>query len=641
MNQLLLLITLTLLIAPTSQAQTRLEDFIANDTYKQVEISTDGQYLAYTQTRDQQDVLLTVRTEDLKLVHVTRLPNKMSVGFFKFISDDRLVFNTVQKIGSLAVPNDAGDWHAVNANGSEPRQIFAHRYTANRIEFQDTLPDQPNQLLMVEHYPPSNKGKGSDLIRIDTMTGDMQTILQGPEAACHFILDDKHLVRYAQCTRTEVPSVDPDHRFHIYTVAHRLTTDNQWQLLWDSSPKSKITIIGITPSGKTQVTLDDFTGPAAAGELNNEHTVFQRQYAHPEVEPWRFIYSPNQKSVISILLDPGQPEAFDLPSSEKDNKTLNSLRAAFPGQIVQPLGSTRDQRQLLFSVSSDRNPSQVYLHDTQTETNRLLLTKKPNLNPDQMATTSPIKVTASDGTIIHGYLTKAQSNNPIAPVVVLVHGGPIAVRDHWQFETERQLLASNGFTVLQVNYRGSAGYGKAFADKANGNWSDTLIDDINESTQWLIDQGLADPKRICIVGASFGAYAAMMAVIKRPTLYRCVAGQAGPYSTAITLSHSDISQSEFGVRYLQQAIGNTPSQQDKASAVLQARHIKIPVYLAAGEDDPRCPIEHTYEMTKQLTAAGNPPQTLIIPDEKHGFQSEPARALYYTQLLAFLKANLD
>lgn len=252
----------------------------------------------------------------------------------------------------------------------------------------------------------------------------------------------------------------------------------------------------------------------------------------------------------------------------------------------------------------------------------------------------PIDLLARDGLRLHGYVSQANGSagKPL-PMVVMPHGGPFGIRDRWGFNEQVQMLANAGYVVLQVNFRGSGGYGMKFAEAGAQQWGGTMQDDVTDATRWAIAQGIADPKRICVYGGSYGAYAALMGVAKEPGLYRCAIGYVGVYDLPTMHSHGDIQQRGSGETYLREWIGE-PAALGAVSPNRIADRIKVPVFLAAGGEDERTPIEHTKMMEQALRRAGVPVETLYYPNEGHGFYVEANRKEYYTRLLAFLSRHL-
>ncbi len=268
-----------------------------------------------------------------------------------------------------------------------------------------------------------------------------------------------------------------------------------------------------------------------------------------------------------------------------------------------------------------------------------LLSRRDWFDPEAMAPVRSFSFKARDGMTLYGYLTIPRNAGKNLPMVVLPHGGPFFVADQWQFDTEPQMLAAAGYAVLQVNYRGSSGHGLAYERAGKREWGGKMQDDVTDATHWAIDQGIADAQRICIYGASYGGYAALMGVAKEPALYKCAAGYVGVYDLPMMFGKGDIPQAYSGKAYLHDWIGN-PSELGKLSPARLASQIKVPVFLAAGGQDERAPIAQSEGMEKALRAAGVPVETLYFRTEGHGFYEQAHQQEFYNKLLAFLDRNI-
>ncbi len=346
--------------------------------------------------------------------------------------------------------------------------------------------------------------------------------------------------------------------------------------------------------------------------------------------------------VIAVTTEAGAPRVTLTDEDHPDTELYASLASAFPGQFVNFSSSTRDGKKIIVSVRSDQNPGELYLYDRDTGKARFLLKSRPWIDSKQLGTMKPVAFTARDGRTIHGYLTIPKgSDGKNLPLIVNVHGGPMGPRDNWGYGTESQLFASRGYATLQINYRGSGGFGKEFQDLAYGQWAKGIMDDIIDGTNHVIRQGWADKDRVCIYGGSFGGYASLMAPVRAPDMFKCAFGYVGLYDAQIQLTKSDTAQSESGKRYLKRAFGVTRAEQDAMSPINFVDRIKLPVYLAAGARDARCPPEHTEAMAKALEAAGNKPEGVIIQDgEEHGFYKEENNLRLYTEMLDFFGRHI-
>ncbi len=242
---------------------------------------------------------------------------------------------------------------------------------------------------------------------------------------------------------------------------------------------------------------------------------------------------------------------------------------------------------------------------------------------------------------IHGYVTVPRGLAPgsAPPLVVLPHGGPHGVRDRWRFDPEVQMLASEGFAVLQVNFRGSGGYGEAYEEAGYRHWGDRVVQDVVEATRFAIRKGFGDPKRICIYGGSFGAYAALQGAILAPDIFRCAVGYAGIYDLTL-LTDSDFAiSSRLGRAYIRKVVGEDDAALRAASPALNAEKIKARVLIVHGKKDPRAPFEHAQHLRAALEKSGNPPEWLVEKIEGHGFYDDEAREHMYTRVVRFLHEN--
>jgi dipeptidyl aminopeptidase/acylaminoacyl peptidase len=246
----------------------------------------------------------------------------------------------------------------------------------------------------------------------------------------------------------------------------------------------------------------------------------------------------------------------------------------------------------------------------------------------------PVSFKSFDGREINGYLTKSNQASANKPMVVLVHGGPHGVRDYWGYDPEVQMLAAAGYNVLQVNYRGSKGYGSEFERAGYLQWGDGIQRDIIAGTEWAIKEGHAKSNNVCIMGASFGGYSALMAPMVSPDTYKCAIGVAGVYDLTIMKDIGDVTEKTFGDAYLDKVLGRDQAQLKAYSPVYQASKLKANVLLMHGSLDERAPIEHAEKLKAALNAANKPFEWVKIDDEAN-------RELYFNRVLAFLGQNLQ
>lgn len=296
------------------------------------------------------------------------------------------------------------------------------------------------------------------------------------------------------------------------------------------------------------------------------------------------------------------------------SKLHRALSQKFPGSYVSFINFSEDGSELLFGVSSDRTPGSYFLIDTRTFKAQKLFDVAPWIDPSQMAERRPMTFKASDGTVLEAILTLPRgAGESDLPMVLLPHGGPIGVQDDWFYDDDAQFLASRGYLVLQVNYRGSSGRGEDFQEAAYLKWGTRVQQDLIDGVKWAIGQHYADAKRICVYGGSFGGYSAMMTTIRAPGLFKCAIGYAGIYDLAMMYKKGDIRESKSGRSYLHMVIGKNDADLDTNSPDKLADKIDVPVLLIHGENDQRAPFAQAKAMRAALDAAHKPYEWMSKP----------------------------
>ena len=626
------------------------QDFVKHPTYSSARISPDGQYLAMTVDRDDQDVLTVLRTSDLSVVKINQLPDGRSVGAFYWTSPDRLMFNAVRKIGSFEQPMGTGEWFAVNADGTQPRPLvfYGTRDATQRskqvdyderLNLLDTLRDDDTNVVMTLTSPRSKEGAGTEVVLMDTFTGRRTPMARAPKENCSIALDAGKKPRFAVCSSSRNEVGEYEERSELY----RREDNGSWVLVNASKSDGKhLRVVRTTSDGTVYASQDDGKSPAAIGTIDTATGSFTSLHQDPVADISDLVWSADDRHLIAAVTEAGAPKVTLINEDHPDAEIYASLASAFPGQYVDFSSATRDGSKIVVSVSSDSNPGELYLYDRDTGKARFLMQGRAWLDPKKMAEVKPFTFKSSDGQQVHGYLTLPHgTDRRNLPLIVNPHGGPIGPRDNWGFDPITQLFASRGYAVLQVNFRGSDGYGKAFRDAGHMQWAKGIQNDILEATHWVIDQGYVDKDRICIFGGSFGGYSSLMAPIREPGLFKCAVGYVGVYDLEMLHTKGDIPQRESGRRYLRRTIGTDKDTLRAGSPTALADKVGIPVLLVAGARDQRAVPEQTEAMRDALAKAGNPPvETIIQSGEMHGFYKEDNNQMLYTKILDFFGKHI-
>ena len=357
-------------------------------------------------------------------------------------------------------------------------------------------------------------------------------------------------------------------------------------------------------------------------------------FEHPEVDVDSVLYNPVTGKVSAAQYQDDRSRLYWLDPTMKDLQVR--LDAAIPRAVNLPIGFSVDGQRTLVSSSSADDPGRYFLLDGTTNQMHPVAESYPDIDPEQLASVKAIRYQARDGLVLRGYLTLPrgrQAQN--LPLIVLPHGGPF-YRDEWGYDATVQLLANRGYAVLQPEFRGSTGFGKDFVAKGYGEIGKKMQDDLDDGVDWLVKSGQVDPKRVCIVGMSYGGYAALWGAIRNPERYRCAASWAGP-SDMPAMMHYDTNQFS-APRYFRvwRKRFPTDAELDAVSPVNFADRMKVPVLIGQGEKDETVPPKQSHKMVDALTKAGANVTSVFYKDSGHNFENSKDLADWFEHLEAFL-----
>jgi len=632
--------------AGAAQAQVKLDDFLRSNAFQNLKISPDGQYFAATVPLEDRTALAIMRRSDNKMTASFAMGKNTHVGDFYWVSDNRVLLDINQKFGTVDQPYSTGELYAINADSGRSEIMVGYRVDAGGLgshiaakkgyeqafaELADLLPKDGKNVL-VSITPFSRELVVSTADKMDINTGRRITVARSPVARTTFGADNQGEVRFAS-------GAGNDNANKLY---YRDGQGAEWKLINDEGLSHHAeSAIGFSADDKiAYLQVENPQGPDSIVAWDIAADTRKVVLRDTVADPGRIIYRLGTHVPVGALVQSDRARTVFFDEAGPDAHQYRSLEAAFGGEAVLITSGTRDGREVLLQVWSDTDPGQFFLFDTQARRAAHVLTTRDWVDPKAAAQVTGVTLKARDGLPLHGFLTRPRgSEGKALPMVVLPHGGPFGVHDNWGYDTQTQLLAAAGYAVLQVNFRGSSNYGRAFHQAGAQQWGGTMQDDLTDATRWAIAQGYADAKRICLYGASYGGYAALMGVAKEQGLYQCAAGYVGVYDLPMMFSRGDIRDTRYGKTFLYEWLGE-PAKLAATSPVNLADRIKVPVFLAAGGEDERAPIEHSKKMAAALQKAGVQVQTLYVDTEAHGFYTLEHRRQFYSQLLAFLSKSI-
>ena len=642
-----------LLFAPGSGSaeSSSVEDFIRYATYDDIYLSPKGSHLAVTHRRDNTEMLSVFRLPSFELVSSTRYASGLGISQILWASEERMLIQPARRHptrDNFKIPT--GELAAMDVDGKNRDVLWGYNAGRDRMSLAsqrggsvtwarviDLMPEDPNRVLIQNGgYGLSGMKEGirNEAFILDVRTGDARSIARSPIREAYFVPDENHQVNLLAGQNAagdfEVYMREPGKPFELL----RTTKLNNGDIRpWAHAQKPGYYYF-----------LDSASHPVRGlVEWNPASDELHEVFRHPEVDIADIFVAPSTRIWAIKYFD--HFPYYHYPDPEHPLVDLHkALKAMFPGDDVSIIDATDDLKLALAHASGPKNPGAYFLLDVKKRALVEELEVRPWLRDTTLATVEPIEVTVRDGLSVRSYLTLPQGqvagDGERLPMIVLVHGGPHGPYDTWGFDTEAQLFASRGYAVLQVNYRGSGGRGVEFMAAGYGKWGAEMQDDITDTVRYTIAEGIADPERICIYGASYGGYAAMAGAYRDPDLYQCAVGYVGVYDLPMMFKKGDIPDREAGINFLKEALGTDSDDLRARSPSHNADKIKAATMLIHGKLDERAPYAHAVAMRKALTAAGNPPEWLIENREGHGFRDHDNRVAMYTKLLDFFDEHI-
>jgi dipeptidyl aminopeptidase/acylaminoacyl peptidase len=640
--------------APASSTKSVLktEDFFRHPEFRGVVLSPDGLSLAATTSLRGRMALVSMELKTRKAIILTNFADNDVVEFY-WVNNTRLVFS----LGNINEPSGSdrrqgGGLFAIDRDGTDSRVLSPTVKEAiargNAVyRFMAYVGRTPE--LSDEIYAMSNDRVASapDVYRVNTRNG-RKTLLsfRNPGEVQGWVPDMKGNIRAAISGNDQNKT----------TTWWRPDADADWQKMGEFALFEKNTL----PLG---IGYDD-TFYVISNEGRDKYAIFTYDVAkravkdlvfeHPDVDVGvsdegvgpdmsKLIFDHKAKKLVGIRYEADKPGVkwFDKDWAAQQK----AIDAAVPDRVNMLYPPQYSDRVVVYSYS-DRDAGSWMLYDRTAKTIESLVSSREWLKPADMVEMKPLRYPARDGLVIPSYLfVPKNSDGKKLPLLVNIHGGPMVRADKWHLDMwgpmESQFFANNGYAVLLPNFRGTMGFGHKHMVSSLRNWATTMQEDIEDGVDYLVKQGIVDPNRVCLYGASYGGYATLMGLAKTPDKYKCgvAALVVSDLILQLTSNKTDFGSSKAALNYWYRMVGNPSTDAEfmrASSPVNMAAKMKAPLLIISGQADTRTPLEQAEKMREALRKVGKEPEWLVKAEEGHGFAKVENRLDTYNTMLKFL-----
>jgi dipeptidyl aminopeptidase/acylaminoacyl peptidase len=596
-------------------------DFFKSQDKATYRVSPDGKSLAYLKLQDKKQNLFVENIATGKTVQLTKLHEK-NINFYSWVSNDELIYYK-EKEGERF----QSDLFIINKEGKNEQQLSKNEKSKIRV-LEEQLIDGKFLLVL------SNKRDStvSDVYRLNVRDGKMEMAAQNPGNITNWVTDAKGKLRMA--ISSDGVNETLLYRENEGQELKPIMTNNFKTTLFplafsETKPNIVYAISNVNRDKNALVELDCITG--------KEKSVL---FANDSLNVVDAEYSRQKGKMAYVVYETWKKQKHYL---DDDAKVLyQKLDELLPNTESRIVDKDKNENVFVVRTFTDRNPGSYYLYIANTGSLKKLSDINSAIHVDQMCEMKPISYIARDGMKINGYLTLPLNTKATnLPIVVMPHNGP-GLRNTWGFNAEVQFLANRGYGVLQINYRGSTGYGKAFYAAGFKQWGGKIQDDIDDGVKWLIDKKIANSQKIAIYGSGLGGYIAMNSAIKNPKLYKCAASNSGVLNLLSYIkSIPPFLKSNLQMYY--DIFGNPDTEFEymrQASPIFHADKVNIPIFITQNIKDPRINTSDAIQFVKELKKRNMPVTYYEKEDVSFAMNREESRQKVYAALEQFLEANL-
>jgi len=601
-----------------------LEDFFRNPASSAYKLSPNGKWMAYLAPyKKRKNIFVQDVAQTLEPKRLTNVIDRDLSGFF-WANDERLVY----------VRDQGGDenFHLFSIDREGQKEIDLTPFDNVRVEIIDDLRSDEQHLIIGMN---KRNPQVFDPYRLNIQTAELDLLAENPGNITSWKTDHQGRLRLAIATDGVNSS-----------LLYRKEENDSFRLVLNTSFKETLYPLYFDFEGKEEIyALSDLGRDKTAVVKFDLNTAKETQliFEHPEVNVSYMSYSRKRKAPSTISYISWKKEYHFLDPQVA--AIYKHLESRLPNLEIVLSSTNEEENKFIVRTYSDRSLGAYYFYDLDQKELRKIAEVSPWLPADQLAEMQPISYRSRDGWQIHGYLTLPKGKEAKnLPVVVNPHGGPWA-RDVWTFNPEVQFLANRGYAVLQVNFRGSTGYGRKFWEASFKEWGLKMQDDVSDGVDWLIREGIADPERVAIYGGSYGGYCSLAGVTFSPDKYACAIDYVG-VSNLFTFMETIPPYWEPYRKMLHEMVGDPSNEEDSirmraTSPVFHVDKIKVPLLIAQGAKDPRVNQAESDQMVAALQARAVEVEYILKKNEGHGFRNEENRFEFYGQMQRFLAKHLQ
>ncbi len=517
--------------------------------------------------------------------------------------------------------------YAVDIHTGETRDLTP--FDDVQVRITDIDKNFPNELLIAMN---KDNPQLHDIYHLDLTSGELKPVAKNPGNVLGWVTDANFKVLGCLMTNADAG----------YDLMIRDTEQSDWKMLvsWGSDDALASGPMGFTKDGKSVYLIDSRDANAAKlVKMNIASGELEVIAEDPQYDVSNVIMHPDTREIQAVVFTKDRNEITILDESIRPD--YNVIRQIHHGDLFISSRDNADDTWLI-GFDADDGPIPYYSYDRESKNVTFLFNHRPELDDYTLSKMKPFSFKARDGLTVHGYLTfPPGSDSTNLPMVLNVHGGPW-YRDTWGYNSEAQWMANRGYVCMQVNFRGSTGYGKEFLNAADREWGGKMHDDLIDAVNWAIDQGIADPTKIAIYGGSYGGYAALVGVTFTPDVFCCAVDIVGP-ANLVTWITSVPPYWKVMSDIMYKRIGNPDTEEEflkSRSPLYKADQINVPMLIAQGANDPRVPVAESKQIVEALKANNVEYEYILFPDEGHGFARPENRLKFYAAAEEFLAKHL-